>query len=218
MGGGEPVSSGSTWLWSSLDHGSRSDMNRERSSHHTAHLVTLLQDSLTDNALNVSPLGFECPLKKQADTGKLRKTKEVLLIFLWMLTGQRWVPLSLVLHLFSLFYCQPAFSCHTSPPSPLHAERMSFWALSHLPCLIQTFGLGFGLNQNYRCKRYLGPLFAPNNQNLIKLIEVVLVLIILNQWFGSFAVWKHFFVGGVGIWDQLQVVGTACYYIRQSVI
>lgn len=104
MGGGEAVSSGSTWLWSSLDHGSRSDMNRERSSHHTAHLVTLLQDSLTDSALNVSPLGFECPLKKQAGTGKLRKTREVLLIFLWMLTGQRWVPLSPVLHPFSLFF------------------------------------------------------------------------------------------------------------------
>lgn len=56
-GGGEAVSSGSTWLWSSLDQGPGLDMNIER----TAQPVTLLQDRLTDNALTVSLPGFECP-------------------------------------------------------------------------------------------------------------------------------------------------------------
>lgn len=70
--------------------------------------------------------------------------------------------------------------------SRLHAERMSFWALSHLPCLVRTFGIGFDLNQNYRCKRYLRPVFAPKKQNLIKLIEVVLVLITLNHFWTIF--------------------------------
>lgn len=70
-GGGEAVSSGSTWLWNSLDQAPGLDMNRERSSHHTTQLVTLLQDRLTDNALTVSLPDFECPLK----TGRYRRVK-----------------------------------------------------------------------------------------------------------------------------------------------
>lgn len=62
-GGGEAVSGGSTWLWSSLDQAIGLDLNRELSSHYTAQLMTLLQDRLTENSLTVSLPGFECPLK-----------------------------------------------------------------------------------------------------------------------------------------------------------
>lgn len=70
-GGGEAVSSGSTWLWSSLDQGPGLDMNIERSSPRTAQPVTLLQDMLTDNALTVSLPAFECPL----ETGRYRRVE-----------------------------------------------------------------------------------------------------------------------------------------------
>lgn len=125
--GGEAVSSGSTWLWSSLDQGPGLDVNIECSSPRSAH------DTVTGQAdrgcLHCISAWLWMSFKNRQVQESGEEGERVLFVF--MLTGQRQVPLSLVsaliftpfpllvptplcIHLFLFFLY------------PLHAERRSY--------------------------------------------------------------------------------------------